>query len=610
MSGPQAQLSPETKSIPAAGQPALLELAIRLALVLSILIVYAQVRHFDFVDYDDTAYVSQNRHVQEGLTAENFKWAFTAIVSSNWMPVTLLSHMLDVQLFGLHSGMHHLVNVVFHILAALLLYAMLQRATRATGCSAFVALVFALHPLHVGSVAWVAERKDVLSAFFFFLALYCYVRYTEEPSPARYLSVVASFCLGLMSKPMLVTFPFLLLLLDLWPLQRLRWPNPAPKIFREKLPLFALSAAASGVTYWAQKSTGAVQLIPFGMRLKNALVSYVIYLGQTFWPARLAVFYPYPREIAVWHAVAALTLILVLSIPAILAWQKRPYLTIGWFWYLGTLVPVVGLVQVGQQPHADRYTYLPIVGLTVMLAWGAAEVAGKWPKSKPVIAATAILVCALLMGDAWKQVSYWQNTETLFEHALEVTDNNWMVQTYLAMHLVRLPGRRGDAVEHFGEALRINPDYVEANNDLGWCLADAGLCGAAIPHFEAALRIKPDMAEARDNLGRCLVSGGQYDAAIGQFEAAVRIQPDNPAFHFELGQALEKAPGRTSEAIREYQAVLRLSPNAVAADHSLGMLLAGLGRTQEALAHLEAAQQLRPDPERSKTIDRLRSGRQ
>ncbi len=354
---------------------ALVNLAVCLGLVVSVIAVYAQVGRFEFVDYDDSVYVFNNPRVMAGVTPGGIKWALTAVVGSNRTPVTLLSHMLDCQLFGMESGMHHLVNVLLHMLSSLVLFAVLLRATGTTGPSAFVAFVFALHPLHVGSVAWIAERKDMLSALFWFLALYAYVRYTERPNRVLYLLVLALFGLGLMSKPMVVTFPFALLLFDVWPLRRMQWP----KIVWEKIPLFVFSAIASALTYRVQSGTGSVKAPAFGVRIGNALISYVVYLRQTFWPTHLSVFYPYPHSIAVWPVVGAFALILgVSALVAVLAWRTRPYLAVGWFWYLGTLVPVIGLVQVGEQAHADRYMYIPMVGLNSHAGMGRGWI---WPRN-------------------------------------------------------------------------------------------------------------------------------------------------------------------------------------------------------------------------------------
>ena len=593
--------------IEAPGQQLLLDLGIWLGLILSIFAVYAQVGHFDFNTYDDDVYVYNNVHVQEGLTAGSIKWAFTGVVSNNWMPVTLLSHILDGQLFQMQSGMHHLVNVLFHALAAVLLFVVLHRATRARWASAFVAFVFALHPLHVGSVAWVAERKDVLSACFFFLTLYLYVRYTERPSPGRYLLMAGAFCLGLMSKPMLVTLPFTLLLFDVWPLRRVQWP----KILWEKLPLVGLSTIASVVTYMVQRETGSVRAIPLATRMENALISYAGYIGQTFWPTRLAVFYPYPKSIPAWQAVMAGAFILGVSAFAIYASRTRPYVTTGWFWYLGTLVPVIGLVQVGMQSHADRYTYIPMVGLSIILAWGAADVVNqwvaKWPRTAPAIAAAALVSCAVCMAVAWSNAAYWRNSETLYQHAIDVTRDNWVAEYNLGHYLMNTPGRTSDAIPHFEAALRIEPDDADSNNNLGACLLDKGRAADAIRYFEKVLRVKPDSADAHFNLALALSkTPGREGEAISQYEAALRVNPGHAQAHQSLALLLLKR-GRTEDAVSHLEAAVRVNPD-YASEYNLGVVLLTVpGRQPDAIVHLEAAQRIRPDPEVAKTLDRLRA---
>jgi len=605
------QPTPQANRLTAlAGQPWLPEPAIWLALILSVFVVYAQVGHFDFINYDDDLYVYNNVHVQAGLTAASVKWALTAVVSSNWMPVTLISHILDGQFFHMQSGMHHLVNVAFHMLAAVLLFVALRRATRARAASAFAAFVFALHPLHVESVAWVAERKDVLSACFFFLALYAYVRYTEKPGLGRYLAVLLPFCLGLMSKPMVVTFPFVLLLFDKWPLRRVRWP----KILWEKTPMFALSAGACVVTYWVQRSTGAVQAIPFATQAENAMVSYLTYIRQMFWPTRLAMPYPYAQSVAAWQAALAAIVVLGVSALAIYLWRTRPdaapYLTTGWFWYLGMLVPVIGLVQVGTQSHADRYTYLPTIGLSVIVAWGAADVVAKWPRVKPVVVGLAVVSCGACMALASAQAASWQNIETLYQHAIDVTDNNWVAQYNLGQYLMDKPGRGADAIPHFEAALRIKPNDVKTNNNLGACLLDHGRAAEAIPRFEAVLRAEPDIAEAHFNLALALSQTlGRASDAVPQFETALRLKPDYATAHHHLAILLLRL-GRNEEAIAHLEATVRLSPDYLS-EYNLGAALSTMqGRKSDAIAHLEAAQRIRPEPNVAEAIERLRTERQ
>jgi hypothetical protein len=465
------------------------------------------------------------------LTAGSIKWSMTAVVAGNWMPVTLLTHLADVQFFGLDAGPHHMVNVLLHALAAVLLFATLKRATRARWPSALVAALFAIHPLHVESVAWVAERKDVLSACFAFLTLYAYVRYCERPDWQRYLLVVAAFGLGLMSKPMLVSLPLVLLLLDVWPLQRAQFP----RMVWEKLPLLALATADSVVTYMAQGSSGAVQVIPLAFRLRNAVVSYIVYAGQVFWPTRLAVFYPY-HAVAVWEAVLAGAMLLGVSAVVAHRWRRQPYLATGWFWFLGTLVPVIGIVQVGSQARADRYTYIPMIGLSIMLAWGAADVVAKWPSLKNTIAVAAAVFCIACMVLTAEQTATWRNSGTVFQHAVDVTENNYVAQNGLAIYLAQT-GHGAEAIPHFEEVLRSIPDDAKVHNSLGILFANMpDRQKEAITHFEAAVRNHPDYMEAQYNLGLALSQvPGRSGEAITHLEAAQRIQPSAA-----VAQAIER----------------------------------------------------------------------
>lgn len=496
------------------------DIAICAALGLAILLVYGQTAHFDFVNYDDPEYVTDNAHVQAGLSPATIKWAFTAIVSANWSPVTIVSHILTTQVFGLDSGAHHLVNVLFHALAAMLLFVCLRRATGAYWPSAFVAWVFAVHPLHVESVAWVSERKDVLCAFFWFLALYAYIRYTERPGLRRYLTVVAFFVLGLMSKPMMVTFPFALWLFDFWPLRRAQFP----KVIVEKLPLIALSAAASIGTWLAQH--GAVQdALPLAFRLRNAAFAYLWYVAKLVWPSGLTVFYMY-RNIPVLEALAAAALIVGLTFVAFLVRRNYPYLLVGWLWYLGTLVPVIGLIQVGGQAMADRYTYIPAVGLCIMIAWGCAEVSLKRPQWKPAIVTLAVVSCILPMAAAYNQVGYWISSEVLFRHAIDVSRENYVAKLNLGTFLGRT-GRGAEAIPLFEDVVRQIPGDPNVHNSLGILLADQpGRLPEAIAHFTAAVRLDPGYFEAHYNLATELAQiPGREAEAIAQFEAAQKLAP-------------------------------------------------------------------------------------
>jgi len=549
-----------------------LDLLIYLALLLATFAVYAQVRDFDFVNYDDVDYTIGNLNVRQGLTAQGLMWALTSRDTGNWIPLTWVSHMLDCQFFGLDSGWHHLHNVLLHALAAVMLCIFLQRATGTRWRSALAAFLFALHPLHVQSVAWVAERKDVLSACFWFLTLWLYVRYAERPGTGRYLAVALSFCLGSMAKPMMVTLPFVLLLLDYWPLARLG--QRGRKAIWEKLPLLGLTAAAAAITYFAQKHAGTVNPLPLEARLANATHSCTLYILKTFWPARLAVFYPYPRDFAFLPVLAEGFLLAVVTTGVIVLRRRAPYLLMGWSWFVVTLVPVIGLVQVGGQAHADRYMYIPMVGLLVMLIWGAAEILEKLRAKRLAIplAAAACLASAVL---SWVQIGYWRNSETLFRHALAVTNDNSV-----------------------------------ANHNLGSYLMASGRLSEALPYLETAVRIDPDSAPSRTDLGTALGKMGRLPDAIAQLQIAVSLWPDAPKPHISLGTALAFA-GRLPEAATEFESALHIDPNDAVVQSNLGMALSGIpGRLPDALRHLEEADRLRPDPELEQTIAHLRAEQQ
>jgi tetratricopeptide (TPR) repeat protein len=611
-------------------------------LLVAVLAVYAPVRQFDFVNFDDPEYVGANPHVRHGITLPAIEWAFTSGEAANWFPVTRLSHMLDCQLFGVASGWHHLTSVVIHALATLLLFAFLRRATGARWPSAWVAFLFGLHPLHVESVAWIAERKDVLSAFFWFLALWAYVRYAEHPTPRRYLMVLLPFGLGLMAKPMIVTLPFVLLLLDIWPLGRAPSSGVTPrqarslwkKLLWEKLPFASLSCASAVITYLVQKSAGAAEAVnaPWAARVGNALDSYVVYIAKTFWPGGLAVFYPYPSNVPVWQPLLAGLLLAMVSAFTFRAFRGYPYLMVGWLWYLGTLLPVIGLVQVGAQARADRYLYVPMIGLLIMLAWGAADILGRWPLPKAAAIAFSTAACVACVPLTWAQVSYWKNSESLFQHALDVTTGNYVAHHNLGVALSTVPGRLPEAISHYRAALAINPDSARAHTDLGSALAKIpGGLPEAIGEFEAALQITPDSAIPRNGLGNALSKiPGRLPQAISEYEAAIRLNPDYPEAHNNLGSALAKAgrapeaiaqfeaarwlepeytearinlgsalvnlPGRLADAIAEYRAALKIDPNSAEAHNALGSALAQTpDRLADAIAEYEAALRLKPD---------------
>jgi len=554
-------------------------------------VVYSQVRQFDFLNFDDPDYVTSNNHVRAGLTWGGVAWALTSYDGANWFPLTWLSHMVDYQLFGMRSGWNHLSNALLHALASVLLFAALKRMTAARWPSAFVAFLFALHPLHVESVAWIAERKDVLCALLWFLALWFYARYAERPGVGRYLFVLLTFCLGLMAKPVIVTLPFVLLLLDVWPLRRAN----RFAILWEKLPLFALAAGASVVTYLAQNQGGAVKSLtstPLGLRVANALVTYITYIARMFWPVNLAVYYPYPHALAAWRVATAVIVLAGLTILAVSRLRSSPYLAVGWFWYLGTLVPVIGFVQVGGQSSADRYTYVPMVGLAIMLSWAAVDLLERFPGAKTAVAASAAVACVACLVVTWFQLQFWANSGSLFQHAVEVTTDNYIAQNNLAnVYLTQM--RNEEAVPHIHEALRIKPYYLEAHINLATVLRRLGRNEQSEKEYRVALALQPANVDAHSGYGALLAAEGRTADALREFREAVALKPDDADGHYDLGRVLA-ATGRPNEAMDQFSEAVRLRPDDAAAFRSLGMVLLSRGRFNEALVQFAAEARLKP----------------
>jgi tetratricopeptide (TPR) repeat protein len=565
------------------------------------LAVFSQTIHYNFVNFDDDVYVYNAPAIRAGPTLKGIAAAFTSPHAGNWHPLTTLSHMLDCRLYGLNAGGHHATNVVLHTIAALLLFHVLRQMTGAFWKSAMVAALFAVHPLHVESVAWVSERKDVLSAVFFFLMLDAYVRYARAASITRYLVVTVLFVAGLMSKSMLVTAPIVLLVLDYWPLRRfeqiasttgkakvLRSDNQRriiQRLFLEKIPLLILSAGAGIITFALQKrAAGALPSLPFLWRAQNAVMSYVIYAWKTLWPTHLAVFYPHPNDtLATWQVVLAIAFLLAITFAAIVWRDKRPYLFTGWFWYLVMLVPVIGLVQVGEQGHADRYTYLPSIGLFLIAVWAAGEAAalGQVRLWRGVAAASTVMIVAALACTAFAQTSYWRNSETLWAHALGVTTDNDVAHNNLG-YLCVDRGELDQAMSHFEAASKIRSDkldphyklgtaFVEMN--LGDALARKGQPDEAMAHFEQAINLQPDYAEAYYNRGNVLYAKGRIDEAIADFEKALQIQPNDADAHTGLGNALLRK-GALKDAIAHYNQAMALAPEDPHSRSNLAWLLA------------------------------------
>ncbi|HET6370756.1 MAG TPA: tetratricopeptide repeat protein [Nitrospiria bacterium] len=650
-----------------------LPLIVSLLLVGATLVLFWQTHRFEFINYDDNQYVTENPHVKAGLSLEGMRWAFTTTTAGNWHPLTWLSHMLDVQLFALSPGPHHLVNLLFHLINTLLLFLVLLRMTKQLWPSAFTAALFAVHPLHVESVAWIAERKDVLSTFFGLLTLWAYLRYAEVSGGLqrlyRYLLVLLLFALGLMAKPMLVTLPFVLLLIDYWPLQRVsgfgsrvsgsrksvpssgfrvqgsatkvsgsgfrvpgskskdqgsrrtsidseqmgnavtsresdsklgtRNPEPGTFLLLEKLPLIALSLASCVVTFIAQRSGGAVSSfgrLSLGIRIENALVSYVAYILKMLWPLNLAIFYPHPKNtLPLWEIVGSAFLLLAVSIAAFRKAKSRPYLVTGWLWYLGTLVPVIGLVQVGAQAMADRYTYFPLIGIFIMIAWGVADLVAAWPRRKIILAASACTVIALLGAATWVQIGYWKNSTTLFTHAIRVMPGNYVAYKSLGLALAD-QGKMNEAISQYERAIAIDPNFAEAHNSLGNTLFKQKRFDEAAARFSRAVSIEPGYEPARYNLGLVLIEQGKLPEAVAELTRAIALDPNDQKAQSSMGLALARQ-GKTQEAIVYYDRALALNPDDEVTENNIGSALYKLGRLPEAAAHFSESLRINPsDP--------------
>ncbi|MCC6847406.1 MAG: tetratricopeptide repeat protein [Deltaproteobacteria bacterium] len=583
--------------------------AVAAVLLLATLALYAPVRDHAFLNYDDTEYVTEHPRVRAGLTRAGVAWALTGVHQATWHPLTSLTHLLDVQLFGLDAGPHLLVNVLLHACATAVLFLVLRSATGARWPSAFVAAAFAWHPLRVESVAWVSERKDVLSGLFWMLTLAAYVGYARRPTWGRWFAIAAVFTLGLLAKPMLVTLPCVLLLLDLWPLGRVPPAGGAPAVWRalvrEKLPLFGLAAAMSAATVLAQRSAGALTTLataPFGYRVGNALVSYVAYLRKILWPTGLAVFYPPREDLSVWAALAAAALVAAVTVAVLRAARRAPYLLVGWLWYLGTLVPVIGLVRHGEQAMADRFTYLPSIGIFMVLAWAARELAAGARPRVPAGLATAggALALAACVAATARQLDHWRDSVSLFTHALAVAPDNYVAHGNLGVALDAL-GRHTEAMAHFERAVALAPSFAKARLNLGNALARSGSVEAAEAEYREAVRLDPGSALASYDLGLLLAERGELAEAIAWYRRALDRDPRYARAWNNLGWALAArgAPGDLAEAVRAYERALAMDPDLTAAHNNLAVALEGLGRGDEALAHYAAAVRLAPDEPRA-----------
>jgi Flp pilus assembly protein TadD len=566
------------------------EFIICLFLVVTILAAYWQLPIHDFLVFDDNKYITQNTHVHEGITWKNIAWAFSNTDYGYWHPLTWMSHMLAFQVFGLKSGMHHLINLLLHISNTLLLFFVLKRMTGVLWQSAFVAAVFALHPLNVESISWVSERKNVLSTFFWMLTILTYVRYTERPGFYRYMLILFVFILGLMSKPMLVTLPFVLLLLDYWPLRRLnlarlRYDNqethtskiasfqtsPVLHLILEKIPLLGFSAICIYLSSLSIQRFGIVistASVPMKLRIANALVSYVSYIKKMVWPHNLAVFYPYPKTLPLWQVSGAGLLLVCISFLALRALKSKPYLAVGWLWYIGTLVPVIGLVQAGLWPAtADRFAYVPLIGLFMAIAWGVPDLVFRWRRRKAGLAVIAATLFPILMITTWLQIQHWQNGVTLFTHNLNVSHNNSLAHNELG-NALKQEGKFGKAMFHYSKALQINPNYAEAHNNFGYTLAQQKKYQDAIYHYNEALRIKPTYAEAHNNLGTALLYQGNDKDAIYHYNEALRSNPNYAGAYYNLAK-ISANQGKTEKTIILYRKALDCNPEMIQALYNL-----------------------------------------
>ncbi|MDD3953249.1 MAG: tetratricopeptide repeat protein [Lentisphaeria bacterium] len=638
--------SKETFSPDAAQQKKLIPILICLALAILTVAAFWQLRDCGFINMDDGLYVYRNAAVQSGLNVDSIKAAFSpqlAKLSGHWHPLTWLSWMLDYELFGLNPQGYHLINLLFHVVNTLLLFLVLRRMTKSLWPSAFVACLFALHPLHVESVAWIAERKDVLSTFFWMLTMGAYSYYVESPGLKRYVFVVLFFVLGLLAKPMLITLPFVLLLLDFWPLRRFseikpndrvqtealnsvasdkqkknskkkqvaavkqpmevkkstnpeyKWSRIYP-LLREKVPLFVLAILSSVITYFAAQSAGAVEstaALPLGVRIGNAFVSYIAYIGKMIWPSNLAIFYPHPLGVILWQVLGSVLLLVVITLAVIRRAKKSPYLATGWLWYLGTLVPVIGIVQAGSQAMADRYSYISLIGLFVMAAWGVPELLKKWRYRKETLLALSALIVLGLSVKTWTQVGYWQDSVALYDHTLKVTDHNWVIYNNRgAVYNDR--GNYRQAIEDLNKAIEIKPDYADAYSNRGAAYKGLGNYRQAIEDYNRAIGIKPNEAMAFSNRGNAYKGLGNVRQAIEDYNRAIEIKPDEAMAYGNRGVAY-KGLGNYRQAIEDLNKAIEINANYVDAYMNRGAAYGALGNYRQAVEDLNKAIEIKPD---------------
>lgn len=566
-------------------------LLISVILIGMTLLVYWPVSHYPFINFDDGVYVYQNPDVQDSLPLKKISWAFTTTRLANWHPLTWLSYLMDYQLFGLNAGGYHLTNLLFHLANSVLLFLLWARMTKGLWASALVAALFAVHPLHVESVAWIAERKDVLSGFFWMLSMIAYVSYVERPSVHRYLLVLLTFVFGLMAKSMVVTLPFVLILLDYWPLGRFpvggaiygrdssgtHQRKNFSFLLLEKLPLLIFSAASSVMTFYAQQSAGAVnQEIPLAPRISNTLISYISYLKKMFWPLDLSIFYPFPTHQPLSQIIGSGLILVGITFAVMRKLKSYPYLAVGWLWFLGTLVPVIGLVQVGSQALADRYTYIPYIGLFVMITGWISDPLSRWSQKRFFWGFMAGILISILSILSWVQVHYWENSITLFQHALKVSAENYKAHDILGVTLME-QGRGDEAIFHFRQAIRLKPTYGSPYNNMGMALEKQGKVSEAVGQYLEALRVQPGSPEPHYNLGIIKYRQGNLEEAEAHFRAALRLNLHYAEAYNNLGVVL-LSEGKTEEAISQLSKALKIMPSYDDAQYNLGKALARAGK--------------------------------
>ncbi|MBM4305647.1 MAG: tetratricopeptide repeat protein [Deltaproteobacteria bacterium] len=569
----------------------LLQLITCLFLILITLAAYWKVQHNDFINLDDNLYITDNPYIKKGWTTDNLLWAFTNAHACHWHPMTWLSHMLDVELFGLHPGGHHMVSLIFHVVNSLLLFFLFQKMTGEVWKCALIAGLFALHPLRVESIAWAAERKDVLSVFFFFLTIYTYLHYIEKIKFRRYLLTLLSFAMALMSKPMVVTLPFVLLLLDYWPLGRFqskkkeRW-HPMIQLTIEKIPFFLFTFVMSIFTVVNHLQGGAVtpfDKLPFSIRIGNAFISYIRYIWKMLCPNELAVFYPHPIHLPLWEVIGAILLIIFITIVVIAFRREHPYLAIGWFWYLGTLIPVIGLVQAGTQAMADRFTYIPMVGLFLMISFGIPNIFMRRGFTRIILIPSGIFIFLILAILSAIQVGRWQNSVTLFTHTLNVTSNNYLIHNNLGVTLMR-QGKYPEALFHLKKAMEIKPNYADAYHNLGTLLLLQGNEKEALDHFTLALEYNPKKAETHSSIGGILAKQEKFKEALFHFSEAVRLNKEDGEAHYNLGTILLQQ-GKTQEGVYYLNQSLETLPENPKTHHNLGLAFESMGKFEKAVEH-------------------------